>query len=367
MTEQEQFLKTIEELENEDTEHYQTFYNGYLLLNMKDLDGNVPEIFICSGNRTAGKTFFFKRFLVRYALKSDTKFLWLTRKKTQLNTASQAFIEDISNCRDFTHEFTVDGSDFAGVKEIIYGGMTVGYVSYLNYADDIKEASNMFNSVSIIGKDEFQLPNEKDYVDNEVWKFRSIHKSCARGYGKHSRFLPVILVSNMISIINPYFVAFGIHRRIDKSTRKMRGNGWCFQLTYNDTAAQMAKQSAFEKAFGEDEQSMSDNFNQFMDSLGLVGKQKNPYLKIVCVFHVEKRSYGLWAGKGYYYVSTKIDPNCRYQYAMDVESHTENTVLIQRYNPLFSGLRKYFEAGAFRFQDVECRAALIDAIAVSVL
>lgn len=367
MTEQENFLDIIHYLENTDNAQYEGFYNGYSLLNMRDLNGAVPEIFLSTGNRTAGKTFFFKRFLVRYALYTGTKFLWLTRKKTQLSSSSQAFITDIQNCFDFKDTFKIDGSDFAGVKEILYSDICIGYVSYLNYADDIKEASNMFNDLSLIAKDEFQLVNPRDYVEDEMWKLRSIHKSCARCYGKHVRFLPVILISNMISIINPYFVALGIHKRFNPETKKMRGNGWCLQVTHNQVAADSMLSSPFEMAFGEDEQSQSDNFNKFMDSLNLVGKQNLGQLKMVCVFYVKKRGYGIWSGKSYFYVSTRFDTSCRHKYALDLDSHNEGTVLITRFEPFFCGLRKYFERGLVRFQDVECRIALVDALAVTIL
>lgn len=367
MTEQEKFLEVIKHLESTDSAQYEGFYNGYYLMNMRDLNNCVPEIFISTGNRTAGKTFFFKRLLVRYSLQTGTKFLWLTRKKTQLSSASQSFIADIQNCHDFKEQFKIEGSDFAGIKEITYSDICIGYVSYLNYADDIKESSNMFNDLSIIAKDEFQLVNPRDYVQDEMWKLRSIHKSCARGYGKHNRFLPVILISNMISIINPYFVALGIHKRFSPETKKMRGNGWCLQVTHNAVATTASTNSLFERAFGEDEQTLSDNFNKFMDSLNLVGKQNLGQLRMVCIFYVKKRAYGIWAGNNYFYVSTKYDISCKHKYALDLESHKEDTVLITRFEPFFAGLRKYFEKGYVRFQDVECRVALVDALAVTIL
>ena len=35
------------------------FYDGTKLLNMKDLSGEKPEIYLCTGNRSAGKTTYF--------------------------------------------------------------------------------------------------------------------------------------------------------------------------------------------------------------------------------------------------------------------------------------------------------------------
>lgn len=367
MDDKQLFLKALEYLENNDEQNYEGYYNGYGLMNMKDLNGDVPEIYICSGNRTAGKTFFFKRLMVRLALHLNDKFLFLTRKKTQLMSAGRSFIEDIENCHDFEYPFTIEGSDFAGVKMVMYGDKEVGYISYLNYADDIKEASNMFNSVCIGMKDEFQLRNVEDYCVDEIGKFRSIHKSCARGYNKQTRFLPMILCSNQLSLINPYFVAFGIHRRFSKQTKKMRGNGWVFQMTWNEQAARKSLESGFEKAFGEDEQSQSDNFNKFMDNFNMVGKQNSAKMHMILMFRVKNASYGLWGGRGFYYVSTKFEPNCKRRYAMDLASHTEDTILLQKTDPMLFQLKRYFENGLFRFESIECRVAIIDAIANTIL
>ena len=39
------------------------YYDGTKLLSMTDLNGKKPEIFICTSNRTAGKTTYFSRYL----------------------------------------------------------------------------------------------------------------------------------------------------------------------------------------------------------------------------------------------------------------------------------------------------------------
>ena len=40
------------------------FYDGTKLLSLSDLNGNKPEIFISTSNRSAGKTTFFNRMLI---------------------------------------------------------------------------------------------------------------------------------------------------------------------------------------------------------------------------------------------------------------------------------------------------------------
>ena len=54
--------------------------------------------------------------------------------------------------------------------------------------------------------DEFQSETNH-YCTDEIRKFISVHTSVARGQGKQSRYVPVFMLSNPVSIINPYFAA----------------------------------------------------------------------------------------------------------------------------------------------------------------
>ena len=39
------------------------YYDGAKLLSMKDINGQQPEIYICTTNRTGGKTTYFNRLM----------------------------------------------------------------------------------------------------------------------------------------------------------------------------------------------------------------------------------------------------------------------------------------------------------------
>ena len=51
-----------------------SYYDGTKLLSMKDLEGNEPEIYLCTTNRTGGKTTYFSRMLVNKFLQNKEKF-----------------------------------------------------------------------------------------------------------------------------------------------------------------------------------------------------------------------------------------------------------------------------------------------------
>ena len=55
------------------------WYDGSRLMNMRDLDGDIPELFFCTSNKSAGKTTFFNRFFVSRFLSHNEKFMLLFR------------------------------------------------------------------------------------------------------------------------------------------------------------------------------------------------------------------------------------------------------------------------------------------------
>ena len=55
------------------------YYDGTKLLSMKDLNGDTPEIFLCTSNRSAGKTTYFERMLVNRFIRTGKKFCLIYR------------------------------------------------------------------------------------------------------------------------------------------------------------------------------------------------------------------------------------------------------------------------------------------------
>ena len=50
------------------------YYDGTKLLSIKDINGNTPSLYICTSNRSAGKTTYFNRLLVNRFLDKGEKF-----------------------------------------------------------------------------------------------------------------------------------------------------------------------------------------------------------------------------------------------------------------------------------------------------
>ena len=72
-----------------------TFYDGTKLLSMKDLNGDTPEIFMCTSNRSAGKTTYFGRLLMNRWFKDRKKFCLIYRFNYELDGVADKFFKDI--------------------------------------------------------------------------------------------------------------------------------------------------------------------------------------------------------------------------------------------------------------------------------
>ena len=70
------------------------YYDGTKLLSMKDLNGKTPELFLCTTNRTGGKTTYFGRLVVNRFIKQGKKFALLYRYNYELDDVADKFFKD---------------------------------------------------------------------------------------------------------------------------------------------------------------------------------------------------------------------------------------------------------------------------------
>lgn len=331
------------------------------MLSLSDLNGDRPEIYLCVGNRTAGKTFFFKRYLVNKFKREASKFVMLVRFKNELDGAETSFFKDLEEVCFNGDVMTSKNFGDNLFKELFLNGEHCGYVVALNSADDVKKYSSRFVDVDRMFMDEFQSEVGK-YCPNELTKFQSIHTSIARGGGKHVRYVPVYMCSNTVSVINPYYTTFGITKRLLPETKFLRGEGWVLEQTFNENAAQSIKESGFGKAFGEsvymafatDNSYLLDNSN-FIEKLE--GKADH-----MCVLVDGQNKFGVWDYKQYgiLYVGRKYDPNHRIQLAFRTPDHKPNYMLATTNSWAGKLFSRYYESGQCRFQDQECKNAFLD-------
>lgn len=348
------------------------FYDGTKLLSMRDLKGEKPEIYLCTGNRSAGKTTWFNRHATKKYLDDKEKFGLLYRFNYELDDVADKFFKDIGGL--FFPDFTMRSERRAnGIYHELfikrksdpdeYDGLSCGYAITINSSDQIRKLSHLFSDIQRMIFDEFQSESNH-YCSNEITKFISVHNSIARGQGLQSRYVPVYMLSNTVSIINPYYTDLGISERLKHDTKFLRGDGFVLEQAYVEGASEALKMSAFNRAFAKNEYLAYASENVYLnDNTAFIEKPsgKNRYL---CTLRYKQCDYGIreYPDAGIIYCSNRADINNPNRVSVTTDDHNINYVMLRSNQLFLSNLRYYFEKGCFRFQDLKSKEALIKAI-----
>jgi hypothetical protein len=201
------------------------YYDGTKLLSMLDMNGQKPEIFLTTTNRSAGKTTYFNRMVVNRFKKYGKKFIVLYRFNYELVNCADKFFKEIGKLFFKGDEMTEKRMANGIYVELFLNEISCGYCISINYADQLKKFSHLLADADCIIFDEFQSETNH-YVPDEVAKLMSIHTSIARGGGEQVRYLPVYMISNAVSIINPYYMALDIADRLKTNTNYLKGDGF---------------------------------------------------------------------------------------------------------------------------------------------
>lgn len=347
------------------------YYDGTKLLSLLDLYGNKPEVYVCTSNRSAGKTTYFRRLVIRRFLRKHEKFCLLYRYSYELDDVADEFFKDIQGLFFSAYRMRAEKKANGVYYELFIGDIddpdeemqSCGYAVCLNMADAIKKKSHLMSDVDLILFDEFQSETNH-YCANELTKFISIHFSLARGHGEQSRYLPVIMISNPVSMINPYYVYWNIGARLDNKTQFLRGDGWVLEQGYNESAAKAQDMSAFNRAFSEHKYIAYSKENVYLnDSLAFIDKPAGAG-KYLCTLAFEGRNYAVreFASEGIMYCDSRADETYPIKIAVTTQDHNINYVMLRKNDKFLSVMKYFFERGSFRFRDLQSKQALMTAI-----
>ena len=346
------------------------YYDGTKLLSMKDLNGKTPELFLCTTNRTGGKTTYFGRLVVNRFIKQGKKFALLYRYNYELDDVADKFFKDLKElfftglemtskrrASGIFHElFLIKNHDEETLE-------SCGYAISLNSADQLKKYSHLFSDVDCILFDEFQSETNH-YCSDEIRKFISVHTSIARGHGEQARYLPVYMLSNAVSIINPYYTELGISERLNSETNFLKGDGFVLESGFIETASKAQKESGFNRAFKNNQYVAYSSENVYLnDNTAFidtpVGKGK-----YIATLRYMNHDYAVkqFSEQGFLYIDDKADSTFRTKISVTVNDHDINYVMLKQNDLFISQLRYYFEKGCFRFKNLKCKEVLFKTI-----
>lgn len=350
-----------------------TYYDGTKLLSMLDLDGNKPEIYISTTNRSGGKTTYFNRYVMNKFIKEGSKFALLYRYDYEVADVADKFFKDIEGLffngyhmssvrrsRGVFHELKLWYPNEDPEED---EGHSCGYAIALNKADAIKKNSHLMSDTDRILFDEFQSENN-NYCPNEIQKFISIHTSLARGQGKQVRYLPVYMISNPVSIINPYYTELGISDRLQENTKFLRGNGFVMENGFVETASKAQQESSFNRAFATNSYVKYASQCVYLNDNKAFIEKPSGISRYLATIQYEGKEYAVreYPEAGILYCDDHDDETFKYKIAVTTADHGTNYIMLKNNDLFITNMRYYFEKGCFRFKNLLCKQALMKLI-----
>lgn len=289
------------------------------------------------GARGCGKTYGFKRQVIRNFLRRNEQFVYLRRYDTELPASKiRNFFDDVAV--EFPdHEFKA----YNGLFRI--DGEVAGW--YFPISTSVMLKSIPFPNVSLIIFDEFIIEvGIYQYLPNEVRAFLDCYNTISR-----DRDIPVYFLSNAITMANPYFLYFDIkfqpHQRVfltefisaevldNKEYSKHVSKTKFGQLISKTTYGEYAVQNKF-----------------LLDTDTFIDKMP-PGCYYICTFIINGKDIGFYVNNeaNMWYLSEKIDKTCKQRFTLDINEHTEQTILSARNNLYVSNMILKFCQGLIRF------------------
>ena len=341
------------------------YYDGTKLLSLTDCNGKKPELYMCTTNRTGGKTTYFNRYVVNKFKKGDGKFGLVYRFNYEVDDCADKFFKDIGSLF-FPHDTMTNKRKASGAyHELFLNGVSCGYAFSLNCADQLKKYSHLFSDCNRLIFDEFQSETNH-YCSNEINKFLSMHTTIARGQGEQKRYVPVYMIANPVSLINPYYCALKISSRLRSDTKFLRGDGWVLEQGYVDSAAEAQKDSGVFRAFANENYSAYNAQGIYLnDNYAFIDKPKG-IGRYICTIKYDGVEYAFreYSSLGIMYCDTRVDNSFGFKIAVTTDDHNINYVMLKNNDFFLKTLRYYFERGCFRFKDLKCKEATIVALSI---
>lgn len=343
------------------------YYDGTKLLSMTDLNGKKPAIYMCTSNRSAGKTTFFGRLLINRFLKDKKKFGLIYRFKNELDDISDKFFNDIGRLFFPDYVMTHKRRDRGAYIELHLGHPEdenppiCGYALALNSADNIKKVSHLLSDIETLYMDEFQSEID-NYCIREIQKLMSIYTSIARGRGEQARRIPLYMCSNNVSLLNPYFAQFGISERLRSDTKFLKGDGWVLECNFNESSAESMKLSPFMRAFS------GTRYGDYASKQGVYLNDNTAFIqkingknRYLATLTYEGKDYALreYPELGLIYCDTSVDESYYLKISVTLDDHRTNYVMLKQNDFFISRMRELFRLGCFRFKNLKCKEVVI--------
>lgn len=310
------------------------------------------------GMRGDGKTFAAKDWAIRDFLKTGAEFIYLRRYKTEL-TERFSFFNDIA-WKYPEYEFKVDGSKAYLRKahdkddeENPNKWRLFGHFVPLSTA--VTKKSTPYPKVNKILFDEFILEKGHiHYLSDEVRAFQDFYSTVDRWDDR----VRVLFLANSISIMNPYFLAYGI-RPSKEQEFTVLGDGFFIIQYIQDSPefVEAVKNTRFGRMISGTAYGQFAIENVFRDDNDNLIQKKTATAKFYYAITFDGKTVGVWVDHktGAYYVSNRHIETTDMNFVLTKDDMTPNVMMIEHSSPLIKTLKKFYMIGSVFFDSPQTR------------
>ena len=309
------------------------------------------------GARGCGKTYGFKKWAIADYLKTGQKFVYVRRFKSEIAGEDlKKFFADILINEEFPgHSLEVKGRSF------LIDGKVAGTAIALSTAKIKKSVS--YPDYNKICFDEFIIDKSAyHYLPDEVTNFLELVSTIVRMRDNVS----VWLLSNAITINNPYFDYFGLSIPYGKDIAR-KGKDVLIEITHNPGFEAAAAETRFGQLVAGTPYGEYAIQNQFLRDNQNFIERKTAAAKYYFTLRFHGKEYGVYADfeLGLLYVSSDADRTFPVRFALTDDDHLPNTLIVRgRRNPYLANMINCYAAGALRFENQKVKGAMLKAIAL---
>lgn len=303
------------------------------------------------GTRGCGKTYGWKVRVIKDFLEKGEQAIWLRRYDNELHGFQDTFVADVVHLFPETEFLYKDHKLYINGKvAIFFQALSIAY----------KKKSASYPNVTRVLYDEFLIETKGvRYLTNEPEQLLSFLDTVIRN---RENFRHFIGLANSTSMINPFFMYFGLVRKADKKGC-IKKDDMLVQIVKNENFVDMRKKTRFGKliqstdygSYSLDNEFLFDN-TTFISNVDL--KNAVYLFTFVCEINL-----GVWYADGGIHISEKNDPNFKEQYTTQEDKLKPNIRLLKSSTtPFFKSLIKLLNNSELTFSSVKAKNVFLNNI-----
>jgi hypothetical protein len=267
------------------------------------------------GARGIGKSYAMKVHPIKRFIKHGEQFIYVRRYKPELKKVSNYFNDVMSEFPD--HQFKVKGHEFYIDNKL--AGWAIPLSTWQS------QKSNAYPNVSTMIFDEFI--REKDnsgYIPNEVEALLNLMDTVFRSRDN----VRCICLSNAVSVVNPYFLYFGVVPNIKKRFNAYKS--LLIEIPDSKDFSEERRKTKFGELIDGTEYGEMSLDNEFVnDSSVFIGRRSKESKFSFSVIY-KGMVMGVWVDidLGLMYLSHDNDPSSKLVFALSTDDLNENAMLM---------------------------------------